>query len=74
MKWAGSEDVKSVADGERAAGRAKLTFAMVFVTLLLLGLSFAFAPSGRGAECVTVSIIVPGLIFWIAEKYGDRFG
>jgi hypothetical protein len=61
-------------DAERAAGRAKLTFAMVLVTLLLLGLSLAFAPSEWGAECVMASIIVPGLILWITEKYGDRFG
>jgi hypothetical protein len=47
---------------------------MVLVTLLLLGLTLAFAPSGWDAECVIASIIVPGVIFWIAEKYGDRFG
>jgi hypothetical protein len=57
-----------------AAGEHKLTVAMFLVTLLLLGLSLAFAPSEWGAECVMASIIVPGVIYWIVEKYGDRIG
>jgi hypothetical protein len=40
------------------------------IALLLLGLTLAFAPSGWGAECVIASIIVPGVIFWIAENMG----
>jgi hypothetical protein len=74
VKRAGSEDAKSVADAERAAGQHKLSAAMLLVTLLLLGLSLALAPSEWAPSCVIASIIVPGVIFWIVEKYGDRFG
>jgi hypothetical protein len=60
-------------DAELAAGQHKLSVAMFLVMLLLLGLSLAFAPSEWFAECLMASIIVPGVILWIVEKYGDRF-
>jgi hypothetical protein len=74
LRSTNSSAIAAIPEVHADASVAKLTSAMVLVTLLLLGLTLAFAPSGWDAECVIASIIVPGVIFWIAEKYGDRFG
>jgi hypothetical protein len=53
---------------DMTSSEVKLNLAMAIVTILLVCLSVAFAPSEWGAECIVGSIVVPGVILWVVEK------